>query len=111
MLYFPYILLTLSLCANGQLPTGCLDAFRYSALQAHNDFRLKHSVGFINEDFNLDSSAQKSASNMAITNIFSHTSNLNNTGENIFAYYTTLSPSLTQCARNAYKTIYLCYFK
>ena len=100
MLKFLIIILFGTLKVNGKLPTGCLDAFRNAALQAHNDYRLKHSVGFLTKDLSVDDSALKSATNMAVTNDFSHTPNLVNTGENIFAFYTTSSPTLSQCARN-----------
>ena len=47
MLKLLIIILFGTLKVNGKLPTGCLDAFRNAALQAHNDYRLKHSVGIL----------------------------------------------------------------
>jgi len=85
---------------NASLPSGCLEAFRNAALSAHNDFRLRHSAEYLNADLNLDNSALNSATTMSITNDFAHTPDLVNTGENIYASYTTRSPSVSQCARN-----------
>ena len=101
MLRFLFIvLLFVSFKADASLPSGCLEAFRNAALQSSNDYRLRHSAGYLNTDLNLDSSALNSATNMSITNDFAHTPDLVNTGENIYASYTTRSPSVSQCARN-----------
>jgi uncharacterized protein YkwD len=94
------VLLFVSFKVDASLPSGCLEAFRNAALQAHNDYRLRHSAGYLNTDLNLDDSALNSATTMSITNDFAHTPDLVNTGENIFASYTTKSPSVSQCARN-----------
>ena len=77
----------------------CLDAFRNTALGAHNDYRAKHGVPPLFEDANIDIAAQNSATIMGATNAFMHTPNLNKTGENLYAVYTTTYPTLTQCAR------------
>ncbi len=86
--------------SSNNLPNGCLDSFRQAALNAHNTFRSKHSVKPLVQDTSLnglDNSAQSYATQMGITNVFAH-SNKPNTGENIYASYTSQSLNNAFCS-------------
>ena len=86
--------------SSNNLPNGCLDSFRQAALNAHNTFRSKHSAKPLVQDTSLnglDNSAQSYATQMGITNVFAH-SNKPNTGENIYASYTSQSLNTAFCS-------------
>ena len=64
------------------LPPGCLNAFRTSALMAHNILRNKHNSPSLIENADLDTSAQNSANRMASIGKL-----MPSTGENMYASY------------------------
>lgn len=80
------------------LPTGCLDAFRVASLKAQNNLRYQHGSLALQEDVKIDASAQLYADQLATTNIYEHSKNRDNTGENIFANFTTSQLTLSMCS-------------
>ena len=73
---------------NNNLPPGCLDAFRNSALNAHNTLRRRHNSVELTETFALDASALNAATNMAVQGHLLSSSNLFNKEENLHVFYT-----------------------
>ena len=82
---------------NAALPTGCLDAFRVSSLKAHNAYRTQHGVVSLIEDALVDASAQSYADQLAATNVYEHSKNRDNTGENLYGNFTASSLTLNMC--------------
>ena len=89
------------------LPSGCLSAFRNTALLTHNILRSKHKSVNLVENANLHSSALNWANYMAVNDVFHHSTILVNTGENIYVSYSTDPLTTEHCARNAYFLIIL----
>jgi len=83
-----------------ELPEGCLSAFRNTALLTHNILRSKHKSVSLVENANLDASALNWANYMAENNVFHHSKNLVNTGENIHASYLEEPLTTEHCARD-----------
>ena len=79
------------------MPTGCLDAYRVASLNAQNNFRLRHGVVALQEDVKIDASAQLYADQLAATNVYDHSKNRDNTGENIYANFTLAPITLAMC--------------
>ena len=71
------------LIAQQALPEGCLDAFRSAALNSHNKFRSLHGASPLTESSAIDTSALTYAKQMAKSNDFAHSGNLE-FGENIY---------------------------
>ena len=82
------------------LPTGCLDAFRRASLQVHNVLRAKHNSPSLNRDSSLDASALSYANFLAVNDVFHHSTNYLNTGENLYVSYSTHPLTITSCTRN-----------
>ena len=78
------------------LPFGCLTAFKLAALKAHNAYREIHSAPNLKLDES-NFSAQKYAQLLAETNVLKHRID---TGENLFAKFTTVSFNVEMCASN-----------
>ena len=88
---------------SAQLPSGCLDAFRRSALITHNILRSKHGSPNLLEDPVLDASALTYANYLAVNDVFVHSKNLVNTGENLYVSYDTDGLTLAMCSRKKFK--------
>ena len=84
------------------LPPGCLDAFRRASLQVHNVLRGKHNSPSLNRDSSLDASALSYANFLAVNDVFYHSTNLVNTGENLYVSYSTDPLTVTSCTRNMF---------
>jgi hypothetical protein len=73
----------------------------------HNLYRAKHHSPNITNNSSLNSTAQAWANYLAAHQLFEHSTNRHNVGENIYAYYTTGSPlNATNLAKNAVDSWY-----
>ena len=92
-----------SALSNNNLPPGCLDAFRSSALIAHNTLRRRHNSVDLTENVVLDASALNAAKNMSTQGQFLHSSNLFNKGENLHVFYTNNPLTINFCSGKLFK--------
>jgi uncharacterized protein YkwD len=83
---------------NNNLPPGCLDAFRSSALNAHNTLRGRHNSSGLTENVALDATALNTANNMATQGQLLSSSNLFNKGENLHVFYTNNPLTINFCS-------------
>ena len=86
-----------SITSQGNLPSGCQDAFRNAALIAHNNFRAKHGAPALQANTNIDASALKWSNAMASSGNFAH-SGTQGLGENIYMSWGQSFSSSSQCA-------------
>jgi len=63
----------------------CLEEFRKTSLEKHNEFRKKHNAPSLLRDSFIEESAQNYANELAITNDLVYSENRDNIGENLFA--------------------------
>ena len=79
--------------------SSCVNAFKLAATEAHNIYRSMHGVPALSLDQN-NQNAQKYAQLLADKNMFKHSPNRIDTGENLFVKFTTEPLTSTQmCAR------------
>ena len=92
--------------SNNNLPPGCLDAFRMSALNAHNTLRRRHNSVDLTETFALDASALNAATNMATQGHLLSSSNLYNKGENLHVFYTNNPITVNSCSGKIFEKVF-----
>ena len=81
------------------LPPGCLEAFRKTALTAHNIFRTRHDSPVLTVSPTLEASALKYAQYLAVNDVFKHSTDRVNTGENLYVSYSDDPLTAEKCAR------------
>ena len=81
------------------LPSGCQAAFRSAALQAHNIFRARHGSPALTVNPSLEASALTYAKYLAVNDVFQHSRNRGNVGENLYVSYSEDPLTTDQCTR------------
>ena len=79
------------------LPSGCLNAFRATALATHNILRRRHGESTLIENSDLDKSALDYANYLAAKDIFQH-SGVAGRGENLYVSYAQDDLTSSQCS-------------
>jgi hypothetical protein len=80
-----------------ELPDGCIDAFRDAVLNAHNQYRERHSSPALQSDSSIDSSALGWSQYLAQINVLKH-SGSESLGENLFFQSGQMLSSSLDCA-------------